>query len=86
MVKSKILSRFIKQELTNKLPLVEVAGYNRVLIENHQGVIRYSSEEIQVKVCYGIIALTGCELNFAQMNREQLVITGKIRGIVLYER
>ena len=68
----------------NKLPLVEVAGHNRVLIENHQGVIAYSAEEIQIKVCYGKISLTGCKLSFAQINREQLVVIGEIRGIMLY--
>ena len=84
MEKPRMLSRLNRHETMNKLPLVEVAGHNRVLIENHQGVIGYSSEEIQIKVCYGKIALTGYKLNFAQINREQLVITGEIRGITLY--
>ena len=83
MKKSKILSHLNRQEMMHKLPLVEVAGHNRVLIENHQGVIGYSTEEIQIKVCYGRIALTGCKLNFAQINKEQLVVTGEIRGITL---
>ncbi len=84
MEKLRMLSRLSSREITNKLPLVEVAGHNRVLIENHQGVIGYSTEEVQIKVCYGKIALTGCKLNFAQINRDQLVITGEIRGITLY--
>ena len=84
MNKPRILSRTNRQELANKLPLVEVAGHNRILIENHKGVIGYSTEEIQIKVCYGRIVLTGCKLSFSQINREQLVVTGEIRGITLY--
>lgn len=84
MEKPRMLSRLNRHKVMNKLPLVEIAGYNRVLIENHQGVIGYSAEEIQIKVCYGKIALTGCKLNFAQINGEQLVITGEIFGITLY--
>lgn len=83
MEKPRMLSRLKRQEVMNKLPLVEVAGHNRVLIENHQGVIGYSTEEIQIKVCYGRISLTGSKLCFAQINREQLVVTGEIRGITL---
>lgn len=84
MEKSKIRSRLNRHKVVNKLPIVEIAGYNRVLIENHKGVVGYSLEEIQIKVCYGTISLTGCNLNFAQINREQLAITGEIYGITLY--
>ena len=84
MEKPRMLFQLNRQEVMQKLPLVEIAGYNRVLIENHQGVIGYSGDEIHVKVCYGKISVTGCRLNFAQINREQLVITGNICGITLY--
>ena len=84
MEKPSMLSHLNRQEVMKKLPIVEIAGYDRVLIENHQGVIGYSAEEIQIKVCYGKISLTGCKLNFAQINREQLVITGDICGITLF--
>ncbi len=86
MEKNRILSRTDKREALGKLPLVEIAGQNRVLIENHLGVIGYSSEEIQVKVCYGKLSVKGCQLQFMQINKEQLVITGKINAIALCGR
>ena len=66
-----------------KLPLAEVAGEHRVLIENHHGVIQYSCEEVLVKVNFGNICVCGTELELAQMTREQLVITGNIDSIRL---
>ena len=86
MEKTSILSGTGKREGIRKLPLVEIVGQNRVLIENHLGVIGYSSEEIQVKVCYGKLSVAGSCLQFMQINREQLVITGRIDTVALYGR
>lgn len=70
----------------SKLPLIEIAGEKRVLIENHMGVLAYSSEEIQIKVCYGKVTVFGKNLRFMQMNGEQLVIKGCIENIQLFRR
>lgn len=66
------------------LPLVEIAGQSRVLIENHRGVCCYGREEIRVRVNYGQIAVTGCRLELARMNRETVVVTGHIDSVTLH--
>ena len=68
------------------MPLVEIGGYRRVLIENHQGVLVYSLEEIRVKVSYGCICITGCDLRLMQLSKEQLVICGRVDSIHLFGR
>jgi len=68
------------------VPIVELAGDRRVLIENHQGVRGYSSSCILVKVPFGCIQICGSCLELAKMTREQLVIQGKIDSICLQRR
>ena len=75
-----------KQDLLKTVPIAELAGYNRLLVENHQGVLAYSPLEIQMKVSFGKIAVTGTNLQLMQISREQLVITGRITGIQVIER
>lgn len=79
----KLLSQRVFTDLFAKKPIVEVAGQNRVLIENHQGVLAYSPEEIQIKVNYGKISVSGCELLIIQLGSEQLIIGGMIHEIRL---
>lgn len=86
MEKRQILSRTGKTNILSKVPLVELAGQNRVLIENHLGVLAYSLEEIQIKVCYGSVCIIGSDLRLLEMNREQLVICGKIDALQLFGR
>ena len=68
------------------MPLVEVVGQTRVLIENHNGVIQYGCNEICVKVSYGHIRICGVGLELCKMTKDQLVIMGTIEGVQLCGR
>ncbi len=69
-----------------RVPLIEIAGQNRVLIENHQGVCEYGREQIQVQVSYGTVCICGAGLELARMNGAQLVISGRIDSVSLIRR
>lgn len=69
-----------------KLPLIELVGEHRLLIENHMGVTEYGLTEISVKVTYGQLSICGEGLEMARMTKEQLVITGSIDSIRIYRR
>lgn len=68
------------------LPVVEIAGDRRVLIENHQGVAAYGKEKILVHVKYGLVCICGCNLEMMHMTKEQLVIYGRIDSVGLQRR
>ena len=91
MNRSRFLTRVIahgtqKAESLSKVPLVELAGQTRVLVENHIGVLGYSQNEVQIKVSYGKVVVSGSNLCFAQINRDQIVITGQIEHLQLIRR
>ena len=67
-------------------PIVEIAGQNRVLIENHQGVLAYSLEEVQIKVSYGKLVIQGRNLRLLHLSKEQLVVNGHIDSVNLFGR
>lgn len=64
--------------------LLEVAGFQRVLIENHCGVITYGCSDIRIGTGYGYICVVGKHLNLANITKERLVITGEIDGLTLH--
>lgn len=76
----------LSAEVATVLPIVELSGDRRVLIENHLGIMGYSTERILVKVKYGCVCICGCGLTILRMSREQLVIRGRIDGIALQRR
>ena len=69
--------------LPTPVPLVEIAGERRILIEHHLGVRSYTEEMVRVRVRYGEIQVCGRDLCIARMTREQLVICGTIDAVQL---
>ena len=67
----------------NKKPLIEICGQKRILLENHQGIVSYNHNEIQVKVCYGMICISGANLKLSGMSQDKLVINGEILKVQL---
>jgi len=76
----------LTEEPAPLLPIVEIAGTARVLIENHRGVLAYSREKISVKVKFGCIHVCGSCLELRRMSKEQLTISGRIDGVTLQRR
>ena len=68
------------------VPLVELAGDRRVLIECHRGVTEYSPGRISVRVAYGSVCICGCGLELSVMTKERLVISGRIDSVALVRR
>ena len=65
------------------IPIVELAGDRRVLIEHHCGVRGYSDNQVSVGVGFGRIEIDGEKLEILQMSSDCLVITGIIDSIKL---
>lgn len=75
-----------KMNIPSMHPIVELVGQGRLLIENHQGVLSYSTNEIKIKVSYGCVMVAGSDLQLMEMSRVKLAICGRIDGIQLLGR
>ena len=81
-----ILQADLPGESLPNQPILELIGEQRVLLENHNGVISYDESEIKVRVGYGIVSVSGAELRLANMTRQQLIIRGRIDGIAIIRK
>lgn len=76
----------LESEVLPGLPILEIAGDRRVLIERHRGVLEYGPERIVVRVSYGTACIAGCGLELIQMTHQQLVIAGRVDSVCLQRR
>ncbi len=76
----------LQDEAIPGLPLIEIVGDRRVLIEHHCGVTEYGCNQICIKVRQGTIAVYGNKLELALMTKQQLIISGYIEGVKLTRR
>lgn len=61
--------------------LVELYGNERVLIEEHRGILGYGDTQIRVGTSFGALVIEGTELRLCCMSRSQLMIRGRIAGV-----
>lgn len=72
-----------KTDLLPRMPILEIAGQCRVLLENHRGIIAYSPDQVTVRVQFGTYIIGGCGLKIAKMGKDQLIIQGRIDQVQL---
>lgn len=70
--------RDLKTEGLRPKTLVELYGNERVLIEEHRGILGYGDDAIRVGTSFGALVIEGMELRLCCMSRSQLVIRGRI--------
>lgn len=67
--------------MTFRMPLIEIYGRKRVLIENHLGIFGYDVNVIIVNAHLGYIYVQGRELKITKICKEKILITGVIDEI-----
>ena len=68
------------------VPLIEIAGNRRVLMEHHCGVKEYGRQRIVIQTKDNLVAVEGEMLELTKMTPQQLIVSGKIHAVTLLGR
>ncbi len=68
-------------EVVAGVPLVTVTGKERVLVENHRGLLGYSDTEVCAACKGGAVRVRGEGLLLRAMDHEMLLVTGTILSV-----
>ena len=60
---------------------VTVTAGKTVLVENHRGILEYSSEQLRIGTLQGQLIVNGTELTLSAMNKNDLMLRGKIVNV-----
>ena len=56
-------------------------GNRRVLIENHTGILEFTSERVRLSSKRGEIAVSGTELTLSEVRPHSLIVLGRIDAV-----
>ena len=65
------------------LPRITLTGRKRLSVENHRGLLGYSTERIEINGGRVRVCVTGCDLYLRVMKKDAVVITGEIYSVEL---
>ena len=65
------------------LPRITLTGRKRVCVENHRGLLSYSTERMELSGGRIRVCITGYDLYLRVMKKDAVVITGDIHSVEL---
>ena len=68
----------LPKDIMLNLPKITMVGRIQLYIENHKGIIEYSTERIRVNTNEGILKITGRNMIIKNIVTEEMVICGDI--------
>lgn len=74
----------LPDDLIMDLPRITMLGNQQLLVENHRGIVEYTSEFIKINLSYGVLSVTGEGMALGNLQAEQILIEGKI-GEIRYD-
>jgi len=62
-------------------PTVRMMGDEELVLSNHKGIAEYSKQMVRIKTSLGIVKITGDSLIIREIDREDIIILGKINAV-----
>ncbi len=60
------------------IPRVTIIGTYQVYVENHQGILEFTSQRLRLRMVAGQLQITGRGLMIRQVNREEMFVEGEM--------
>jgi sporulation protein YqfC len=73
----------LQHDVALNLPALHLTGGERLLMENHRGLLEYGRGKIRIASTAGVVEITGEGLDIKSVGREDILITGGIDSIVI---
>lgn len=71
----------IPADIALNLPRITMIGNLQLLVENHKGIVEYTSTRIRVAVARGCINIEGANLVLKNIHLDEIMINGEIKQI-----
>jgi sporulation protein YqfC len=68
----------LPRDIVLDLPKITLVGNLQLYIENHKGIIEYSTGLIRINTKSGILVVTGSDLSIRTIVVEEIIVVGRI--------
>lgn len=76
----------IPSDIMLDLPKIVIVGDVQVFIENHRGIVEYSTETVRIHVGNGEVGIAGENLMVRNILTEEICVEGKIKSLTFLDQ
>ncbi|MDD4792304.1 MAG: YabP/YqfC family sporulation protein [Firmicutes bacterium] len=71
----------VPRDVALDLPRLSLEGNVRLVLENHKGIIEFSTDRLRVQTTAGQVSIVGRRLVLRGINRERIVVEGRFDNL-----
>ncbi|KKM11057.1 sporulation protein [Clostridiales bacterium PH28_bin88] len=75
----------LPHDIVMDLPKITLVGNLQVHMENHRGIIEYTTEKVRVSINTGEVVIDGRELVLRHILPDQIMVEGRVRAVTFCE-
>lgn len=75
----------IPSDVMLDLPKIVLVGNLQVFIENHRGIVEYTSDKVRIKVGDGEVGILGDSLMVRNIKTDEICVEGQIKSLTFLE-
>lgn len=72
----------LPKEVITNLPFLTLLGKEQLTIENHKGILAYTSTNVNISTKIGTLAIEGSGLLVKQLTSQVIVVGGVVTSVV----
>jgi sporulation protein YqfC len=73
----------LQHDVALNLPVLHITGFERLLMENHRGLLEYGRNKIRIASTAGTVEIAGEGLAIKSVGRDEVLITGSITNVLI---
>ncbi|MGR6835425.1 sporulation protein YqfC [Syntrophomonas erecta] len=84
---SKAMAEFLEipKDLVMDLPKLTIIGRDEIYVENHKGIIEYSTTRIRINLVRGFLEIEGRDLTIKTLVPDEMSIWGTVTGVKYHD-
>jgi sporulation protein YqfC len=71
----------LPEDVIYGVPKVVLVGEERLLVENHEGIVEYGRERVRVRTSCGLLEVEGLELSLNHLGAGDLLVQGRVTRV-----
>ncbi len=75
----------IPKDLVLDIPKITLIGKNELFLENHRGIIEYSSQRMRINLSRGFLEILGNQLEIRALLPDEIKIEGDINSCRFFD-
>lgn len=81
--KSAVQAFELPEDVMLHMPVMHLTGAQKLHVENHRGLIEYTTERLRIRTTMGEVVVTGKDMLVKEIGKDDILVLGTVQNVEL---